>query len=198
MGLLNVDPIVEYCRRVDREGEIAYEAKVNLVRNGNIVSSAETIASDKEKASWSRSEQGIKSMAQTRAFGKACRLKYSWIIVMAGYCPTPAEEMPEAPPIQRPKPLNVTPPPTEQAEPAIEWGEPAPVQAPPEDPKSSERKPGCISTKQQKLLFARWRSAGYEADGLKAHIKAKFGKEHSADLTFKELDEILKGLEAKQ
>jgi hypothetical protein len=34
-----------------------------------------------------------RSMAQTRATGKACRLAFSWIMVMAGYAPTPAEEM---------------------------------------------------------------------------------------------------------
>lgn len=34
-----------------------------------------------------------RSMAQTRAVGKAFRLSFSWIMVMAGYEPTPAEEM---------------------------------------------------------------------------------------------------------
>lgn len=200
LAMLNVFPRVIDCKRLEREGETTYEARVELTNmaTGVVVGAAEAMASSSERKPWSRDEFSVKSMAQTRAVGKAARLSFSWIMALAGYEPTPSEEMPESSPIQRPKPLNVTPPPTEQAEPAIEWGEPAPVQAPPEDPKSSERKPGCISTKQQKLLFARWRSAGYEADGLKAHIKAKFGKEHSADLTFKELDEILKGLEAKQ
>jgi hypothetical protein len=32
-------------------------------------------------------------MAQTRATGKACRLAFSWIMSLAGYEPTPAEEM---------------------------------------------------------------------------------------------------------
>ena len=34
-------------------------------------------------------------MAQTRATGKACRLAFSWIMALAGYEPTPAEEMPD-------------------------------------------------------------------------------------------------------
>ncbi|MBK8185727.1 MAG: hypothetical protein IPK63_23660 [Candidatus Competibacteraceae bacterium] len=34
-------------------------------------------------------------MAQTRATGKACRLAFSWIMSLAGYEPTPAEEMPD-------------------------------------------------------------------------------------------------------
>lgn len=35
----------------------------------------------------------IMSMAQTRACAKACRNKLSWVVVMAGYKPTPVEEM---------------------------------------------------------------------------------------------------------
>ena len=33
-------------------------------------------------------------MAQTRALGKAYRMALSWIVKMADYEPTPAEEMP--------------------------------------------------------------------------------------------------------
>ena len=36
-----------------------------------------------------------RSMAQTRATGKACRLAFSWIMALAGYEPTPAEELPD-------------------------------------------------------------------------------------------------------
>lgn len=36
----------------------------------------------------------MRSMAVTRATGKAFRLGFSWVMVMAGYSPTPAEEMP--------------------------------------------------------------------------------------------------------
>jgi hypothetical protein len=35
------------------------------------------------------------SMAQTRALAKAMRLRHAWVMVMAGYSPTPAEEMSE-------------------------------------------------------------------------------------------------------
>lgn len=36
----------------------------------------------------------VYSMAQTRALGKAYRMALSWIVKMADYEPTPAEEMP--------------------------------------------------------------------------------------------------------
>ena len=50
---------------------------------------------DKEgKPVWGdRSRMAKKSMAITRATGKAFRLSFSWIIKLAGYQPTPAEEM---------------------------------------------------------------------------------------------------------
>lgn len=43
---------------------------------------------------WAHSEFSIRSMAQTRATGKVYRLALSWIMKMAGFEPTPAEEMP--------------------------------------------------------------------------------------------------------
>lgn len=46
------------------------------------------------KKTWSdRPRYARRSMAQTRATAKACRLAFSWIMKMAGYEPTPAEEM---------------------------------------------------------------------------------------------------------
>lgn len=54
--------------------------------------SAECGASDEE---WgSRQHYARRSMAQTRATSKVCRLVLSWIMVLAGYSATPAEEMP--------------------------------------------------------------------------------------------------------
>lgn len=41
----------------------------------------------------SRPSYARRSMAATRATGKAARLSFSWIMVLAGYAPTPAEEM---------------------------------------------------------------------------------------------------------
>lgn len=43
----------------------------------------------------------LRSMAQTRAGAKALRNALAWVVVLAGYAPTPAEEMPDAEP-QRP------------------------------------------------------------------------------------------------
>ncbi len=45
-------------------------------------------------------------MAITRATGKACRLAFSWIMTLAGYDPTPAEELVDD---QAPKRKKATP-----------------------------------------------------------------------------------------
>jgi hypothetical protein len=48
-----------------------------------------------------------RSMAITRATGKAFRLGFSWVITLAGYNPTPAEEMPGTDDDQRQEPKSV-------------------------------------------------------------------------------------------
>ena len=80
-----------------------YTATVELVRmhDGACISraSAECGSDDERdrygKPVWAnRPRYARRSMAQTRATGKACRLAFSWIMALAGYEPTPAEEMP--------------------------------------------------------------------------------------------------------
>ncbi len=79
-----------------------YTAVVELVRisDGVVISraSAECGAPDekdrKGKQVWSnRPRYARRSMAQTRATSKACRLAFSWVMTLAGYEATPAEEM---------------------------------------------------------------------------------------------------------
>ena len=81
-----------------------YTATVELVRmhDGACISraSAECGSDDERdrygKPVWAnRPRYARRSMAQTRATGKACRLAFSWIMALAGYEPTPAEEMPD-------------------------------------------------------------------------------------------------------
>lgn len=81
-----------------------YTAVVELLRMADGVcisrASAECGSPDEldryGKPVWSsRPRYARRSMAQTRATGKACRLAFSWIMALAGYEPTPAEEMPD-------------------------------------------------------------------------------------------------------
>ncbi len=62
---------------------------------GNLVGRAEAECSSWESKRYSQKNDDyiIRSMAQTRVTGKAMRLPLSWIMVLAGYAPTPKEEM---------------------------------------------------------------------------------------------------------
>ena len=63
-----------------------------------ILSKAEAICSNDEPSKASYAPFSIYSMAQTRATGKAYRLALGWIMKLAGYESTPAEEMDFKPP----------------------------------------------------------------------------------------------------
>lgn len=91
---LGLFPRVLYSKRIEREGEIAYEAKVEVHRNGQVIASGEAMCSSREDRWCNADEYAIKSMAITRASGKAYRIPLSFLAVMAGLEATPAEEVP--------------------------------------------------------------------------------------------------------
>ena len=82
-----------------------YTATVELIRmsDGAVLSRASAECGDADevdrdgKPIWaSRPRYARRSMALTRATGKACRLAFSWIMALAGYQSCPAEEMEDA------------------------------------------------------------------------------------------------------
>lgn len=90
-AMLGIVPVEESSVRLE---DGSYEATVKLVRSrdGQVVGRASAVCGMDEI--WGkRPDYQRKSMAATRATGKAYRLGLSWIMVMAGYDPTPAEEM---------------------------------------------------------------------------------------------------------
>lgn len=74
------------------KSKIGYKARVSIMQGDNVLSTAEAIATS---GGFQKEEHQIYSMAQTRAMGKAYRMALSWIMKLAGYEPTPAEEMVE-------------------------------------------------------------------------------------------------------
>ena len=74
----------------------SYEAKVELysVKTGQVVGQGSALCGIDEKRWGNADRYARRSMAITRATGKAYRLGLSWVMSMAGYMPTPAEEMP--------------------------------------------------------------------------------------------------------
>lgn len=94
-AMLGCFPHVDHSRRIATENNaVQYESRVTLkTPMGNLIGSGEAICSSEEKNWRDRDEFAIKSMAQTRAVGKACRLCFSWIMTLAGFEATPAEEV---------------------------------------------------------------------------------------------------------
>ena len=88
-----VQPIME------GDQTIAYEAKVSLWQDGIRIGSAIMSCGLDEFPCRGKEGQAkhkaAKSAAQTWATSKAYRMNFSWVAVLAGFEPTPAEEMPE-------------------------------------------------------------------------------------------------------
>lgn len=92
-GMIGVLPREVSVARLEDGG---YEAVVELIRtsDGMVVGRASALCGMDETRWAGREEYARRSMAVTRATGKAYRLGFSWIIKLAGFEPTPAEEIP--------------------------------------------------------------------------------------------------------
>ena len=89
---------VEWSRYLEIPGATCvtrgFEARA-IVRDesGQVVSSAEALCLQDEPNWKAKPLFQLRSMAQTRACAKALRNVLAWVVVLAGYRPTPAEEM---------------------------------------------------------------------------------------------------------
>lgn len=78
----------------DKDGKLlGYEARAEVLHNGQVISSAEAMCMKAERNWKDRDEFMLRSMAQTRAAAKALRNAYGWVAELAGMKATPAEEM---------------------------------------------------------------------------------------------------------
>lgn len=98
-AMTKVDHVeVVWCREYHKprtEVAIGWEARVEVKdREGNMRGSGEAMCTRDEKRWADADEYAIRSMAQTRAMGKAYRMALSYVVALAGYEATPAEEMP--------------------------------------------------------------------------------------------------------
>ena len=101
LGIAPVTTIIEDVK--NKNGHtVGYKARATLYQNpiikndeivgGTVIARAEAQA---DKTGFQKDLFAIASMAQTRALGKAYRMGLSWIMKMAGFEGTPAEEMPK-------------------------------------------------------------------------------------------------------
>lgn len=80
-----------------RHEDGTWEAFAELVRlsDGMVIGASSALCGDPQDQPWdTRADYQRRAMAQTRATSRAFRQQYSWIMALAGYQPTPAEEMP--------------------------------------------------------------------------------------------------------
>lgn len=102
-------------REFDVEG-YDWEARVEIrTPAGIVVGTAEALCSRAESTWATRPDPAVKSMAETRAESRAYRRAIGWIVNIAGYSATPAEEMGEKAQVE-----SVVPPFAEAPSPELE------------------------------------------------------------------------------
>lgn len=90
-SMLGVFPVVCWSRPMEDGWEARVEART---RDGAVVGAAEAECLRSEPTWRDRDDYALRSMAQTRATSKALRLPLGFVIQLAGFETTPAEEMP--------------------------------------------------------------------------------------------------------
>jgi len=93
--MLGVFPVCVWTRKLDNGWEARVEART---RDGAVVGAAEAECLRSERSWASRDDYALRSMAQTRATSKALRQPLGFVMTMAGFSATPAEEMNNEPP----------------------------------------------------------------------------------------------------
>ena len=93
--LLGLFPRVTKVEDLSTDKETKYRAEVDVInkQSGEVMATGIAVCSNKESKKKYFEEYAICSMAQTRATGKAFRLLLGWMFKLAGFEPTPAEEM---------------------------------------------------------------------------------------------------------
>lgn len=100
-ALFNLYPTITNIEKEKNDKEIIYTATCEIRRpDGHVLTRAISSCSNMERGKRGLAEFQIASMAQTRAVSKAFRLCLSWVMTLAGYEPTPAEEVHENAKIQ--------------------------------------------------------------------------------------------------
>lgn len=88
--MLGVFPVCTWSRPVENGWEARVEART---RDGAVVGAAEAQCLRTETKWKTRDDYAVRSMAQTRAVSKAMRLPLGFVVSLAGFDATPAEEM---------------------------------------------------------------------------------------------------------
>ena len=112
----NCTPLTEWTKPIwHNEKIVGWEARVQVIDGeSRIIGAAESMCA-KDEPNWrDKPQYALRSMAQTRAAGKALRSVFARVAVLAGFAATPAEEMddsfsngsPKSRTINKPLPVN--------------------------------------------------------------------------------------------
>jgi len=166
-----------------------YIAIVELVRMSDGACISRASAECGEEKPWNtRAKYARRSMAQTRATGKACRLAFSWIMSLAGYEVTPAEEMT---PIIEAEQVQERPAPAQRkTKTQTQTAESVSTTVP-----ESQAQPQRVTDSQRKLLEAQIRDYGLDRERVKAWLNSAWKVEHFQDLSPKQFERLLIKLE---
>jgi len=93
-SMLGVFPVCVWTRELPNGWEARVEART---RDGATVGAAEAMCTTDERTWKSRDAYALRSMAQTRATSKAMRQPLGFVMQLAGFEPTPLEEMADVP-----------------------------------------------------------------------------------------------------
>jgi hypothetical protein len=90
-SMLGVFPSIEWTRPCEQ----GWEARcVAVTKHGEVVGAGEAMCTRKEQTWRQRDDYALRGMAQTRAVSRALRLPLGFVMKLAGYEPTGAEDMP--------------------------------------------------------------------------------------------------------
>lgn len=94
-NMLGVHPIVRETSEIeDHEGNRGWQARVEVFNSqGALIGAGESMCCRGEKNWANRDDYALRAMAQTRAISRALRNPLGFVVKLAGYEPTPAEEM---------------------------------------------------------------------------------------------------------
>jgi hypothetical protein len=152
-------------------GEVqGFEAKAVAVRpDGMEVSAAEAMCMNDEPNWKSKPLFQLRSMAQTRACAKALRNCLAWVVVLAGYRATPAEEIQD----MAQQKTDIKPP-----------------QPKSDSPQQPEPQSGLISDAQSKRFYAIAKGAGWTDESLKKWLMDNYQIDSTKKITKQQYENI--------
>ncbi len=174
---------------VEIDGIKGFRATVVAMRNGEVIGRA-TAFCMRDEPRWStQPHHALASMAATRATSKALKGPLGFIVKLAGYNSTPAEEMPGPTP---PEPVRVPAQATTESQEATAEAREA-VNAH-TTKMVTERQLPKIRMMRAKLISDE-RLPAFTAEAFLAQMMADYGVEHTADLTQADASQLIDRLE---